>query len=460
MNKVALHTLGCKLNFSETSTIGGEFHKSGFHLVDFNEGADIYVFNTCSVTENAEKECRQFVRRALRQNPGAFIVVTGCYAQLRPEEISRIKGVDLVLGSKEKFKLLTYLNPLLAEEKKPSEAGLSCIYVSPTEELNEFGPSHSTDPDIIGRTRAFLKIQDGCDYKCSFCTIPLARGKNRSMNPEEIESDFRKLIDSGYKEIILTGVNVGDYGKSYKTNLYKLLLKLIAVPGRFRIRISSIEPNLLSDEIIDLTAQSEKLCNHFHIPLQSGSDKILAIMQRRYKTGFYREVINKCAERIPDLGIGVDVIVGFPGETEDDFKMTHDFLVDLPVSYLHVFTYSERPLTKAITLNESVGMFERRKRNNILRMLSEKKKNDFYKRMIGIELDVLLEANNRDGTMKGFSSNYVRLQTPFNVNLINEFTKIKVTSAADNLCTGEIVLPGLQKLRGVGIKKSIDSLAS
>jgi threonylcarbamoyladenosine tRNA methylthiotransferase MtaB len=460
MRKVALHTLGCKLNFSETSMIGEQFLKNDFQLIDFKEQADIYVFNTCSVTENAEKECRQFVRRAHRQNPYAYIVVTGCYAQLRPQEISGIKGVDLVLGSKEKFKLLSYLNPILTEEKKPFGTGLSCIYVSPTEELNEFEPSHSEDPGIIGRTRAYLKIQDGCDYKCSFCTIPLARGKSKSMNPEATETDFKKLIDAGYKEIILTGVNVGDYGKSYKMNLYNLLLRLVEIPGRFRIRISSIEPNLLSDEIIDLAAQNSKLCSHFHIPLQSGSDKILGLMQRRYKTDFYRKIINSCADRIPNAGIGVDVIAGFPGESGNDFKMTHDFLVDLPVSYLHVFTYSERPDTKAITLKDSVDMFERRKRTSILRMLSEKKKNDFYKKMIGKELEVLFETDNHDGTMKGFSSNYVRFQIPFNVNLVNEFARIKVKSVENDLCYGQIADLCSQKEEEIGIKNSIDSLAS
>lgn len=457
MNKVALHTLGCKLNFSETSTIGEQFHSSGFQIVDFKENADVYVFNTCSVTENAERECRQFVRRALRQNPQAFVVVTGCYAQLRPDEISRIKGVDLILGAKEKFRLLNYLKPILAEEKKPSQTGLSCIYVSPADELDEFGPSHSTEPEITGRTRAFLKIQDGCDYKCSFCTIPLARGKSRSMNPDEAETDFKKLISAGYKEIVLTGVNVGDYGKSYKTNLYELLLKLTAITGKFRIRISSIEPNLLSEEIIKLTAESEKLCKHFHIPLQSGSNKILALMQRRYKAEFYKEIINRCANRIPGLGIGVDVITGFPGETENDFKTTHDFLLDLPVSYLHVFTYSERPNTKAINYDGVVDAYERKRRTNILRMLSEKKKNEFYKKMIGKELQVLLEAENRDGIMKGFSSNYVRFQTRFNANLVNEFTRVKVTAADDSRCCGEIITSSINQ--PVGIKNSIDSLA-
>ena len=323
LQKVALHTLGCKLNFSETSTIGNEFLNKGFDIVDFKENADVYVFNTCTVTENAEKECRQLVRRALRQNPNAFVIVTGCYAQLRPAEISRIEGVDAVLGSKEKFNLFSTIKNFEKRE-------LSCIYVSPIEELNDFAHAHSTEAD--GRTRAYLKIQDGCDYKCSFCTIPLARGKSRSLKPELVLSEFKKLINSGYKEIILTGVNVGDYGKSYDTDLFKLLLKLVDVPGKYRIRISSIEPNLLSDDIINLVAENEKMCNHFHIPLQSGSPKILRAMQRRYKVEHYAKLIHKAKSKIKDLGIGVDVIVGFPGETEDDFLQTYNFLKELPVS--------------------------------------------------------------------------------------------------------------------------------
>ena len=270
---VALHTLGCKLNFSETSTIGNQFLKNGFSVVDMNDKADVYVFNTCTVTENAEKECRQLVRRVLRNNPDAYVIVTGCYAQLRADEISAIDGVDAVLGSNEKFEIFSLLKDFNKKE-------LSCIYVSPNDELNKFGLASSTDAD--SRTRAYFKIQDGCDYKCTFCTIPLARGKSRSMNPDLVVEEFTNLVKQGYKEIILTGVNVGDYGKSYNLNFYDLLKKLIQVDGDFRIRISSIEPNLLTDEIINLTAESDKLCNHFHIPLQSGSNAILRSMQRRY----------------------------------------------------------------------------------------------------------------------------------------------------------------------------------
>lgn len=429
MSKVAFYTLGCKLNFSETSTIGEQFLNKGFDIVDFKEHADVYVINTCTVTDNADKECRQIVRRALRQNPNAFVAVTGCYAQLRPDEISNIEGVDAVFGSNEKFKIFSILESF---EKKE----LSCIYVSDTEELNdEFNSAHSTDAD--SRTRAFFKIQDGCDYKCSFCTIPLARGKSRSMLPEQVISQFKQLINSGYKEIILTGVNVGDYGNTFDKNLYDVLKELVEIPGEFRIRISSIEPNLLTDEIIKLTAENEKLCNHFHIPLQSGSPEVLKFMQRRYTASFYKERINKIKELIPDCGIGVDVIVGSPGETEVRFLETYNFLKELPVSYLHVFTYSERPNTKAITMEGTVNVAERRRRNNMLRILSEKKRNEFYRSMIGKETDVIFEHQNYDGFMKGFSSNYVRVINNYDEKLINEITRVKINDVKENLCLSE-----------------------
>ena len=428
--KVALHTLGCKLNFAETSTIGKEFLMKGFQIVDFKNKADVYVFNTCTVTENAERECRQLVRRALRSNPMAYVIVTGCYAQLRPEQIAEIEGVDAVLGSAEKFKIFSLLEDF---EKKE----LSCIYVSPTEELtNQFGLASSSDAD--SRTRAYFKIQDGCDYKCSFCTIPLARGLSRSMNPKLAIKEFQKIIEQGYKEVILTGVNVGDYGKSLNINLYKLLLRLISVEGDFRIRISSIEPNLLTDQIIELTANSEKLCNHFHIPLQSGSPPVLNAMQRRYTVNDYHKVIYKVRENIPDAGIGVDVIVGFPGETEENFLETYNFLRELPISYLHVFTYSERPDTKAISLPGKVIHSERKRRNNMLRILSEKKRNLFYCDMIGKDLEIMFEAENIEGMMKGFSSNYVRVEHNYDPNLVNEFAIVHITNVDEILCKGTL----------------------
>jgi len=435
--KVALHTLGCKLNYSETSSIGMQFLDRGFEIADFHEEADVYVLNTCSVTESAERECRQIIRRALRQNPEAFIIVTGCYAQLRPEEIARIDGVDAVLGSNEKFKLFTLLENF-------SKKDLTCISVTPTENLTEFGVAHSTDAD--NRTRAFLKIQDGCDYTCSFCTIPLARGGSRSLAANSVVDEFKKLLNAGYKEIVLTGVNVGDYGKNIDTNLFNLLSELIKVEGEFRIRISSIEPNLLTDEIINLTADSEKLCNHFHIPLQSGNPRILKAMQRRYSIDDYKNLIDRIKNRLPDAGIGVDVIVGFPGETEEDFIHTHNFLRDLPVSYLHVFTYSERPDTKAISLPGTVDVQERKRRNNILRILSEKKRAKFYSEMIGTTQDVLFENANKNGLMNGFTSNYIKVQANFNEAFTGQICLIALIDAETDICNGTIL----------STKKSID----
>ena len=423
--KVAFHTLGCKLNYSETSTIGEQFQNNGYDIVRFKDTADVYVINTCTVTDNADKENRQIIRRALRQNPEAYIIVTGCYAQLKPEEISEIEGVDAVLGSNEKFKIFSLINNFKKEN-------LSCIHVTPTEEMSEVFSASSVETD--DRTRAFLKIQDGCDYKCTFCTIPLARGASRSLPEEEVLSNFRTLLNNGYKEIILTGVNVGDYGKAFNSNLYSLLKKMIAIPGEFRIRISSIEPNLLTDEIIDLTANSEKLCDHFHIPLQSGSSKILKLMQRRYNTNVYKDVIDRCHSKIKDVGIGIDVIVGFPGETEKDFLETYNFLSELPFSYLHVFTYSERANTKALSLEGSVDVFERKRRNNMLRILSEKKKNDFYRSMKGKELSVLFEKENKNNEIKGFASNYVRVKAGYDKELINKLTKVKISEVDDTYC--------------------------
>lgn len=426
---VALHTLGCKLNFSETSTIGNHFLQNGFSVVDMKDKADVYVFNTCTVTENAEKECRQLVRRVLRTNPNAYVIVTGCYAQLRADEIAAIDGVDAVLGSNEKFEIFSLI-------KDFNKKDLSCIYVSPKDELNKFGLASSTDAD--SRTRAYFKIQDGCDYKCTFCTIPLARGKSRSMNPDLVVEDFKNLIKQGYKEIILTGVNVGDYGKSFKLDFFLLLKKLIQVEGNFRIRISSIEPNLLTEEIINLTAKSEKLCKHFHIPLQSGSDTILHSMQRRYNVDDYKNIILKVKEMIPDAGIGVDVIVGYPGETEIEFMETYNFLLDLPISYLHVFTYSERPDTKAILIAGQVESAERKRRNKMLRILSDKKKNYFYNQMIGKIVDVLFESEDSNGTVKGFSSNYVRVQNTIDKDLENRMCKVNIEGIRNGLLYGEI----------------------
>jgi threonylcarbamoyladenosine tRNA methylthiotransferase MtaB len=426
---VAFYTLGCKLNFSETSTIGEQFLQKGFEIVDYNSAADIYVINTCTVTGNTERECRQIVRRALRNNPDAFIAVVGCYAQLRPAEIAEIEGVDAVFGSNEKFRIHSLLDNFKKKE-------LSCIFVEPSKDMNDFYFASSTEADT--RTRAFLKIQDGCDYKCSYCTIPLARGKSRSMNPENITDAFKKLLDEGYKEVILTGVNVGDYGRLYDKKLIDVITNLEKINGNFRMRISSIEPNLLTDEIIDLTASSEKMAKHFHIPLQSGSSKILKLMQRRYNTDDFKNLVFKASEKISKLGIGVDVIVGFPGETEEDFLDTYNFIKELPVSYLHVFTYSERPDTKAVLMDGRVEISERKKRNNMLRILSDKKKNEFYRRMIGSELTVLFEEENHEGFMKGFASNYVRVKHKYSKDMINQLCKIKIEEVDDNICTASI----------------------
>ncbi|MBE2281382.1 MAG: tRNA (N(6)-L-threonylcarbamoyladenosine(37)-C(2))-methylthiotransferase MtaB [Ignavibacteriaceae bacterium] len=431
MSKVALHTLGCKLNFSETSAIGKQFIQNGFSIVNHDNAPDVFVLNTCTVTENAEKECRQIVRRVLRQNPEAFVIVTGCYAQLRSDQIAAIPGVDLVLGSKEKFSLFEFAGDF-------SKNKLACTFVSPTEELNSsFGFASSSDAD--SRTRAFFKIQDGCDYKCSFCTIPLARGSSRSMSEQDAVIQFTELVNQGYKEIILTGVNVGDYRKDEDNALYLLLKKLVEIKGDFRIRISSIEPNLLTDEIIELTASNPKMCKHFHIPLQSGSSKILKLMQRRYKANFYSTLITKIVGKISDVGIGVDVITGFPGETDEDFMETYNFIKDLPVAYLHVFTYSERPMTKAIEMDGVVDVAERRRRTNMLRILSEKKKAIFYERNKYKLEEVLFENNQEDGSIKGFTSNYIRVSTSFSEELVNKFVNVELTDFNGNLYDCNII---------------------
>lgn len=440
-NKVAFHTLGCKLNYSETSSISKQFLDKGFELTSFENEADVYVFNTCSVTEAAERECRQLIRRALKQNPNAYIIVTGCYAQLRPGQIAKIDGVDAVLGSNEKFKLFSILKDF---DKK----GLTCISVTPSENLTEFGIAHSTDND--NRTRAFLKIQDGCDYNCSFCTIPLARGQSRSMPADKVKDEFIKLLEAGYKEVILTGVNVGDYGKNINTDLFNLLVELINTEGDFRIRISSIEPNLISDKMIELVANSEKLCNHFHIPLQSGSQRILNAMQRRYNVIDYEKLIYKVKSKIPDAGIGVDVIVGFPGETEEDFVHTHNFIRDLPVTYLHVFTYSERPDTKAISFPGSIDIVERKRRNNILRILSEKKKSEFCREMTGTKQRVLFEKNNKNGWMHGYTSNYIRVKAEYDESISGTLSEIILIQPENDICKGDIL----------STKKSIELVAS
>jgi len=430
MKRIALHTLGCKLNYAESSMLGKQFADRGFEVVDFDEPADVYVINTCSVTERADRECRQIIRRALRRAGNPFVIVTGCYAQLEPEEVASIEGVDVVLGAKEKFQLFDYIGSF---EKKlyPN------VFVSDIEGVDNFGIAYSTS--ATDRTRAFLKVQDGCDYNCSFCTIPLARGASRSQSVEACVAQARTLVQQGYKEIVLTGVNVGDYGKKNGTNLLALLQELIRIDGLERLRISSIEPNLLSDEILELVASEKKLCKHFHIPLQSGSDEILRLMRRRYTTKHYRELISRIRHRIPECGIGVDVIVGFPGETDKHFDDTHVFLAELPVSYLHVFTYSERPNTPAAAFAHPVEPKVRFKRNKELRLLSRRKKLAFYRSMLGRRVDVLMEGEVEDGMRFGFTDNYIRVALPADATSENEIVEAELTDVVGERCVGRVV---------------------
>ncbi|MEN5309842.1 tRNA (N(6)-L-threonylcarbamoyladenosine(37)-C(2))-methylthiotransferase MtaB [Chryseobacterium cucumeris] len=412
----AFHTLGCKLNFAETSTIARQLTDAGYDKVSFDEKANVYVINTCSVTENADRECKLHVKRAMKANPEGLVVIVGCYAQLKPEEISQIEGVDLVLGAKEKFNILSYLDDL---EKSESEG---VVHSCEIEETDFFIGSYS----IGDRTRAFLKVQDGCDYKCTYCTIPLARGISRSDTIENVLRNATEIAAKDIKEIVLTGVNIGDYGKGefgnkkHEHTFLDLISELDKVEGIERIRISSIEPNLLKDESIELVSKSKSFVPHFHIPLQSGSDDLLKKMKRRYLTKLYHDRVNKIREVMPDAAIGVDVIVGFPGETEERFMETYNFLNELPITYLHVFTYSERENTEAAAMEGVVPVAERKKRNKMLRILSEKKKMAFYQTQLGKTLPVLWEHENKDGKMFGFTENYVRVQKDFDPASINQ----------------------------------------
>ncbi|MGB9696321.1 MAG: tRNA (N(6)-L-threonylcarbamoyladenosine(37)-C(2))-methylthiotransferase MtaB [Ignavibacteria bacterium] len=425
MKTVTLHTLGCKLNYSETSFIAKELSAVGVEVKPYGEKADLFVLNTCTVTENADRECRQIIRSVLRKNPETFIVVTGCYAQLQPEEISRIEGVDLVLGTNEKFKVVEYL-------KQFKTNSISCLGKIPggkiivsdvagTQTINE---AFTSDTD--SRTRAFLKIQDGCDYNCSFCTIPLARGKSRSLPLKNVLDNAKKILDAGYKEIVLTGVNTGDY-KFNNIEFFDLLyhLEKLGIP---RIRISSIEPNLLTDEIIELVKSSRSFCRHFHIPLQSGDPEILKLMKRRYNLNLFRELIYKLNEQIKNVGIGVDVIVGFPGETQERFNNTVNFLNELKISYLHVFTYSERKNTVAINLDGRVDVAIRKKRNHILQRLSDKKRYEFYLSNLGRVYDVLFESE-KNGYYYGFTSNYIKIRLKSQNLLTNSIKPVLLVQA-------------------------------
>jgi threonylcarbamoyladenosine tRNA methylthiotransferase MtaB len=407
---VAFHTLGCKLNYSETSSIQRLFEDKGFFINEFDESADVYVINTCSVTDFADQKCRQTVRKAMRQNPDAFVVVVGCYAQLKPQEIAEIPGVDLVLGAGEKFKITDYIDGLTKAQ------GKGMVNAGEIREVNTFHNAFS----FGDRTRSFLKVQDGCDYKCAFCTIPLARGKSRSDTVENVVENARQIALMGVKEIVLTGVNIGDFGngtaviegeKPKKEALFVDLVKeLDKVEGIRRFRISSIEPNLLTDEIIEFVAQSERFMPHFHIPLQSGNNKQLTQMRRRYKRELYQSRIEKIKTLMPHACIGVDVIVGFPNETDEDFKETYNFINDLDVSYLHVFTYSERANTAAIDMEGVVPMHVRRERNAMLRILSEKKRRHFYSQYLGQTREVLFENHKNSTLLTGFTDNYIKIE--------------------------------------------------
>ncbi|MCW0496350.1 tRNA (N(6)-L-threonylcarbamoyladenosine(37)-C(2))-methylthiotransferase MtaB [Riemerella anatipestifer] len=418
----AYHTLGCKLNFAETSTIARQLSDAGYQKVNFDDRADVYVINTCSVTENADRECKIHVKRAMKANPEGLVVVVGCYAQLKPEEISKIEGVDLVLGAKEKFNILSYLEDL---EKAHNEG---IVHSCEIEEADFFIGSYS----IGDRTRAFLKVQDGCDYKCTYCTIPLARGISRSDTIENVIKNAQEIATKDIKEIVLTGVNIGDYGKGefgnkkHEHTFLDLITELDKVEGIERIRISSIEPNLLKNESIELVAQSKRFVPHFHIPLQSGSDELLKRMKRRYLTKLYRDRIDTIKSVMPNAAIGVDVIVGFPGETEERFLETYHFLNELPISYLHIFTYSERENTEAVAMNGVVPISERKKRNKMLRILSEKKKMAFYQSQLGKTLPILWEHENKDGMMFGFTENYVRVKKPFDQSSVNQIETLKL----------------------------------
>jgi len=419
--KVAFYTLGCKLNFSETSTIARRFQQEGFARVDFNEKADIYVINTCSVTDNADKRFKTIVKNAQKQNENAFLVAIGCYAQLKPEELANVDGVDLVLGATEKFKVTDYLNDLSKNE-------MGEIHACEIEEANFYVGSYS----IGDRTRAFLKVQDGCDYKCTFCTIPLARGISRSDRLESVLNNAREISEKGIREIVLTGVNIGDYGKGEFGNkkhdhtFYELIESLEGVEGISRLRISSIEPNLLKNETIEFVSKSGKFVPHFHIPLQSGSDSILRKMKRRYNRSLYTDRVETIKRHMPHACIGVDVIVGFPGETEEEFLKTYKYLSDMDISYLHVFTYSERPNTPAIEMDGRVDPKVRQKRSKMLRGLSVKKRRAFYESQIGTERTVLFEAENKLGYIHGFTENYVKVKAPWNPELVNTLHKIRL----------------------------------
>ncbi|MEP0986430.1 tRNA (N(6)-L-threonylcarbamoyladenosine(37)-C(2))-methylthiotransferase MtaB [Ekhidna sp.] len=420
MKKVAFYTLGCKLNYSETSSISRMFEDRGYAKVDFTDSPDIFIINTCSVTENADKKCKKIVKEAKKISPESFVTIIGCYAQLKPKEISEIPGVDAVLGAAEKFRLFDHLDDF-------TKGG---VFASEIKEAKAYNSSYS----ISDRTRTFLKVQDGCNYGCSFCTIPLARGKSRSDSIENVVEQAKEIAKTDVKEVVLTGVNIGDFGIQEgrrKEKFIDLVKALDEVDGIERFRISSIEPNLLSNEVIEFVAQSKRFVPHFHIPLQSGSDTILKKMNRRYLSDLYQSRVDKIKTLMPDCCIGVDVIVGFPGETEEEFLKTYNFLNELDISYLHVFTYSERPNTKAVNMAEIVDQGERNKRSKMLRSLSEKKRRFFYEQQLNKTYQVLFEEDVENGVMHGFTENYVRVSAKYDPILINEIKEVTLLSIND-----------------------------
>lgn len=422
---VAFYTLGCKLNFSETSTIARSFTAAGYFQVSFDNAADVYVINTCSVTENADKKFKAIVKQALKQNPDGFLVAIGCYAQLKPEELASLDGVDLVLGANEKFNVVDFV------ESKPTETS---VHACAIDKVEQYVGSYA----IGERTRAFLKVQDGCDYKCTYCTIPLARGFSRSDTLSNVMKQAHEIVSQDIKEIVLTGVNIGDFGKgefgakNHAHTFYDLVHALDAVEGLARIRISSIEPNLLRQETIDFVAQSKRFVPHFHVPLQSGSNTILAAMRRRYQRELYVKRVAQIKNRMPHACIGVDVIVGFPGETDAHFMETYHFLNELDISYLHVFSYSERANTLAAEMPNPVSKNVRAKRSKMLRGLSQKKRRAFYEQQLGTTQDVLFESENKNGFIHGFTSNYVKVKTFWNPALCNTIRQVELTKIADD----------------------------
>jgi len=427
---VSYYTLGCKLNFSETSTISRSLKEEGYKKVEFNTGAEMCIINTCSVTDNADKKCRNITRKALSYNSKTFIIVIGCYAQLKPEEISNIEGVDLILGANEKFDISKYLDNINKNDK-------SIFYNKAIKQTKDFIPGYS----LGDRTRSFLKIQDGCNYFCSFCTIPLARGRSRSADIATTLQKAREIAKKNVKEIVLTGINIGDFGNKTDESFLDLIKELNNIEDIERFRISSIEPDLLNDNIIEFVGKEDKFANHFHIPLQSGSDNLLKKMRRKYNSKLYKDKIHLIKTLIPNACIGADVIVGFPGETEDEFNLTYNLIKELPISYLHVFTYSERDNTSAVLIKDGIIPISiRKQRSNKLRILSEKKKREFYNSQIDRNEQVLFEANNKEDYMYGFTSNYIKVKAPFNPFMTNQSTNIKLSTIDENcIMKGEFI---------------------